>query len=213
MHRLRSIGAARKRLRLHDLAERENERRNDLLAWLNGSEGAGPYKSIIDLIQLLGEVRRGMPPVTFQEFMKKDMSADSGDHHVWEKVRRINKQLHDYPMWPRYTTLRTRGKRVKTSPLKWEWWPVGNLAARAAYQVVRLEEDCLLELLRPCAVCKKWFFATREWHKFCSKGCRDQHYSSSSEGRATRANYMRGYRKRLQRMNQEMMRVSRKKPT
>jgi hypothetical protein len=213
MRRLHLSRAAQKKFHLHELAEHENEGIRDLVAWLNGSKGTEGYKRIGGLIQLIGEIRRGMPPVTFLEFMKKDMSADSGNQHVWEKIRRINEQLRDYPMCPRYTTLRTRGEGMKLSPLKWEWWPVGNLAAKAAYQVVRLEEDCLLELLRPCTDCKKWFFAAREWQKFCSKRCRDQHYSSSPEGRATRASYMRGYRKRERRMSEESMRVSRKKLT
>jgi hypothetical protein len=225
MRRLRLSRAAQKKFRLHELAEHANEEIRDLVAWLNGSKETDKCKRIEGLIQLIGEVRKQMPPVTFVQFIQKEISADSGNERVWEKVRRINKQLSGYTMWPRYTGLKTIGKgmstslglssskRRKPSPLKWEWWPRGDFAAKAAYQVVRLEENGLLESLRPCAICNKWFFAAKEWQTFCSTRCRGQHYSNSPEGRATRASYMRGYRKRLQRMNEEMKRVSRKKLT
>ena len=203
-------------------------RTSGYVTWSIGStsrKGPTSTNGVESLIRLIGEVRNEMPPVTLRQLIEKEMSADSGNDRVWEKVRRINEQLSGYRMWPRYTNLRTivKGmsttpsvsstKKTKSSPLKWEWWSEGDSAAKAAHQVVRLEEDGLLESLLPCAVCKKWFFAARHWQKYCSDRCRGQHYSSSPEGRATRASYMRGYRKRLQRMDQEMMRVSRKKPT
>lgn len=224
MRRLRCSRAAEKKFRLHELAEHENEGIRDLVAWLNGSKGTEGYKRIGGLIQLIGEVRKQMPRVTFRQKMEKEMSGDSGNKRAWEYVRRINELLRTYTMWPRFTGLRTIGpvmssslglsssNRKKPSPLKWGLWPEGEFETMAAYQIVRLEGDGLLDSLLQCAICRNWFFASRDWQRFCSDRCRSQHYSSSPEGRATRASYMRGYRKRLQRMNQEMMRVSRKKP-
>jgi hypothetical protein len=220
MRRLRTFRATQKRFYLHDLAVHAYERIRDLVDWLNESKGTDQYKGVESLIRLIGEVRNEMPPVTLRQWIEKEMSADSGNDRVWEKVRRINEQLSGYRMWPRYTNLRTivKGmntnlsvlcsKKMKSSPLKWEWWSEGDSAAKAAHQVVRLEEDGLLESLLPCPVCNKWFFAGRGWQTFCSARCRGQHYSSSPEGRAQRASYMRKYRKQEKGMDDDMKRVS-----
>lgn len=220
MRRLRTSRVAQKKFHRYEMVERENEGVSDLIAWLNGSKGAKQYKRIQRLIQLIGEIRNGMPLVTVREFIERDTSADSGKERLWEKVRRINEILTGYKMWPRYTVIRTRfkgnlanlrlpsSKKMKSSPLKWEWWPVGDFSAKAAYQVVRLEENGRLESLLRCSVCGKWFFARRAWQTFCSARCRGQRYSTSPEGRAQRASYMRKYRKQEKRMDDEMKRVS-----
>src|SRR5580700_9178998 len=109
MRRLRFSRAAQKKFYLHELAEHANEGIRDLVDWLNESKGTDQYKGVESLIRLIGEVRKEMPPVTVRQWIEKEMSADSGNDRVWEKVRRINEQLSGYRMWPRYTNLRTIG--------------------------------------------------------------------------------------------------------
>lgn len=223
MRRLRFLRASRNALKLHEIAERENQARRDLVDWLNESMGTAPHDRVESLIQKIREVRALVQPRSFPDWVKKEMSTDSESAPVWEKIRNVNEQLSGYKMWPRYTAFKTTvafkskiaGKsnrnRNSPGPLVMEWWPEGEFETRAAHQVVRLEENNLLDSLLRCRTCNNWFFASREWHKSCSNGCRDEHYSDTPNGRAKRASYMRGYRKRLKRMDEEMKRVSRRK--
>jgi hypothetical protein len=223
MRRLRFLRASRKALTLHEFAEREEQAKRDLVDWLNESMGTAQYDRIESLIRKIREVRALVQPLSFPEWVKKEMSTDSENTPVWEKIRPINTQLSGYKMWPRYTSFRTAvafsskstGASTTSSkspgPLIMEWWPEGEFETKAAHAVVRLEESKQLDLLLQCATCHKWFFATRPWQRFCPGGCRGKQYSASANGRATRAAYMRGYRKRLKRMDEEMKKVIRRK--
>jgi hypothetical protein len=59
-----------------------------------------------------------------------------------------------------------------------------NLAARGG----------MLEKVRRCRNCKKWFFASRGIHRFCSVNCRVAFYRKTPQGRARNREYMRNYR-------------------
>jgi hypothetical protein len=222
MRRLRFLRASAKALKLRDLVEREDQSRRDLVDWLNELMGTAPHDRIESLIQNIRQVRALLQPVSFPEWVKREMSTDSATAGVWEKIRAINTQLSGYKMWPRYTSVRTtvtfkkgtgRPNRSNKAPgpLVMEWWPDGEFEARAAQQVVKLEDTSFLDWLLRCRACNKWFFASRDWQKFCSDRCRGDHDSKTENGRKRRASYMRGYRKRLKRMDEEMKKVSRRK--
>jgi hypothetical protein len=223
MRRLRFSRASRKALALHEVAEREDQAKRDLVDWLNESMETPQYDRIESLIRKIREVRALVQPLSFPEWVKKEMSTDSENAPVWEKIRAINTQLSGYKMWPRYTSFRTavafrsKGTGASTTsnrspgPLIMEWWPEGEFETKAAHHIITLEGNGQLDLLLQCGVCHKWFFATVPWQKFCPGRCRGKQYSSSANGRAKRAAYMRGYRKRLKRMDEEMKKVSRRK--
>jgi hypothetical protein len=61
----------------------------------------------------------------------------------------------------------------------------------------------LLRRVRECATCGRWFYAYQPGprYKFCDDACRDKNYRHTPQGRARRAEYMRKYRRRLERAN------------
>ena len=209
---LRFLRASAKALMLHDLLEREEESVRHLVDWLNEMARTPAHESIEGLIRNIRRVRALLQPVSFPEWVKREMSTDSASADVWEKIHCINEQLNGYKMWPRYTTFRkaftgqaNRGEK-SASPLVMEWWPEGEFEARAAHQVLKLEEKNLLHRLVQCRTCDKWFFASRDWNKFCSQRCRVQYELHTENGRKRRAKYMREYRERLKRMDEERKR-------
>lgn len=206
MRRSRLFRAVRKEFYLHEFEERERQGIRDLVNWLNKSKRGAQYNRVCDLIEQIREVRKLAHPVTIREFAEREMSRNRGTLAVWKKIRRINKQLIRYKVWPRYTGLRTRfvsvgaragilrEARKKIGPLVWQWWPEGNFETKAAHQIIRLEEYGLFGALLQCSICDHWFFASTDWQKFCSNRCRDKHYRNSPEVREKRARGLRRLR-------------------
>jgi hypothetical protein len=219
---LRFLRASRKALALHDVEERQNQSMCNLVDWLNESAGTAAYDRVESLIRNIRQVRALLHPVSFPEFVKREMSTDGFSADIWEKINGINESLSSYKMWPRYTSFRTtvtaktrtatpKLNEISSGPLLMEWWPDGEFETRAVHAVVRLEENHQLDFLLRCRNCGKWFFASRSWHKFCAERCRSDHDSHTDDGRKRRARYMREYRKRLKRMDEEMKKASRRK--
>ena len=68
----------------------------------------------------------------------------------------------------------------------------------------------LLRRVRECDHCSRWFFGRRNDQRFClDRNCREKHWRTSAAGRATRADYMRGYRQRLKRKEQNSLKAPR----
>jgi hypothetical protein len=85
-----------------------------------------------------------------------------------------------------------KARRERSSRFEWTWW--NSQGARAAYAIVRLEQQGIFDLLRQCQTCKKWLLAKRRKQHFCSAKCRDKVYRTSEAGRRKRTEYMRRYR-------------------
>lgn len=216
---LRFLKASRKALALHDVQERQNQSIRNLVDWLNESVGAFAHDRVESLVRNIRQVRALLHPVSLPEFVKREMSPDGFSAKIWDKLNSINESLSSYKMWPRYTSFRTtvapknvnvtpQVNDISSSPLLMEWWPDGEFEARAVHAVVRLEESRELDFLLRCHHCQKWFFDSRSWHKFCDERCRSDHHSHTDDGRKRRATYMRDYRKRLKRMDEEMKKAS-----
>jgi len=71
------------------------------------------------------------------------------------------------------------------------------------YRAVRLLIELVPYLgknprIRRCAECNDWFFAaSREDQQYCGGNCRQRHYDSSPEIRASKKSYMRDHRAKL----------------
>ena len=142
---------------------------------------------------------------------------------MWEKVRRINKLLPDYPMWPRYTTLRTRGKRVapisdsqaarklKSSPLKWEWWPKENPRLGLLIRWSDLKRMGLLNCYVHVLFAKSGSLQRGNGTNSAPRDAATSTTPVVRRGERPVPVICVGIANGLQRMNQEMMRVSNKK--
>jgi hypothetical protein len=214
MRRLRSLKAARMVVKQEELADLEGARRRDLVDWLNAPEGGPDRARTTQLIHQIREARDVLPSVSVS-------LQDPGNPQVREEIKKINERLSRYKMWPRCTETKPAFTKASGSgasenhgklpiALTVEWWPEGEFETKAAHHVITLEADGQLDSLVQCGVCREWFFAIRHWQKFCPR-CRGKQYSTSPHGRAKRAGYMRGYRKRLKRMEEEMKKASLRK--
>lgn len=78
-----------------------------------------------------------------------------------------------------------------------EWIAATNSLLSAAV----LNGAGLIDRLRRCRVCSRWFYAEHGARLSCSPSCRDKAWRHSPDGRKKRAAYMRGYRQRLTEYN------------
>lgn len=63
--------------------------------------------------------------------------------------------------------------------------------AHAVEMLVSMAETGMLDRVRQCEWCKRWFVASRSDRRFCKEPCKRKHQSSSPEFKAQRAEYMR----------------------
>jgi hypothetical protein len=107
MRQLRFLRASRKALAIQDVEERQNQSICNLVDWLNESVGTAAHDRVENLIRNIRQVRALLHPVSFPEFVKREMSTDGFSADIWKKLNSINESLSSYKMWPRYTSFRT----------------------------------------------------------------------------------------------------------
>jgi hypothetical protein len=108
----------------------------------------------------------------------------------WYRARDvINKRLSKCAGYPQLVT-----PTADSWILKWS----GDRDADAAlsYEVARLAGSGLLQRVRKCPGCTKWFYARYLHQKFCTGDCKHRHYNVSDAGKAQRRKYMREYMRR-----------------
>jgi hypothetical protein len=209
----------RLRRKLAEFESQELERRETsaLINWLNDNRWKAEKKRVVRLVELIRQAREATPVVTMPEFIQRDMSSDEGDGNAWNLVQEINLHLRKFRIGPRINQRTTpvaldpenKARRERSSRFGWTWW--SSQGSRAAYAIVRLEQQGIFDLLRQCQACKKWLLAKRRKQHFCSAKCRDRDYRTSDGGRKKRTEYMQGYRARLRRMDEAHLMASREK--
>jgi len=182
-----------------------------LLDWLNRSDRGTQKARVLQLIVNLRKVREISRPVFYFD--------DLGLGRIpklrvpgFDLRKKINSQLRRSKV-----TLRAEGysrSDVEARPLAgqiiWRWYEEENPESKATFVLARLEEEGLFDLLRRCIQCRMWFYAERDWHRFCTPACRDKNFRSTPEGRKKRADYMRKYRARERRMNDNFARKAKR---
>ena len=67
-------------------------------------------------------------------------------------------------------------------------------SGRILRYILHLGQNGLLDRVRPCEQCKKWFYAKTPWGKYCDKGCGDKYLRATEAGKEKRRKYMATHR-------------------
>ena len=166
---------------------------------------------------LVKELNNNPPPVAPQiiSLIQLANSCLPGSPVDPAKLRQINAQLRSSGVFPELRFPGENGWLVG-----WRYQSSGFGSATEHWVphqtavVIELAVAGVLRQVRSCASCGRWFVANsrRQEQRFCNIGCRQRNYASSTEGRKKRTDYMRGYRARLRRQMQNMLKVSRSSP-
>lgn len=179
----------------------------DLIKYLNETRTARGRK-IVEILEKMLELEEMTRPIKPEEPMIAAVEWERTDpkkYQVhWEIVKRtaiLEKQLSNYRFTPRAEVAMGGGGQ---SPSQWSVWWQSNLttkperslrmqASEALELILKLTQLGELNRLRHCQHCQKWLFARFRHQTFCSTKCQQKTYTQSSEWKAHRRAYMRGY--------------------
>jgi hypothetical protein len=207
-----------KRLHSHVLHSFFGEEEGKALAeWLNQNPSGGAQRQVTRLIDDLWELRRLAPHqksfLNFETAMQsarphKEMHrtpvfslADkdlipSGEFR--RKLRAIDTQLARHKMRPRivsgHANVSNALMRKRRTAYRWEWYYGRNPATEAVHQLMKLEEQNLLERVRQCMCCHRWLFARFIHQKFCGQSCQLKSYKSSEDWKEHRRKWLKHHR-------------------
>jgi hypothetical protein len=178
-----------------------------------GREGEALRELVRDFNQIDEMARtRGVPNFrsVFEEFSlhpENQLRQQGFDEASVRRMRKIQAAFRSYRLIP------LPAYRQKDGCWKFHWvqpWgtkPNDRRLVQWMFLAVILDLATIGQLrrVRECAHDGRWFFARRDDRRFCpDRDCKEKHWRSSDEGKAKRAGYMRGYRRRLDRMNRAL---------
>jgi hypothetical protein len=188
-----------------------------LAEWLNQKSSGVARRQVTGLINDFRELRRLMPhEKSFFDFETAVKSATShkgmlrtpvfslADKDLTpsvefrRKLRAIDAQLSRHKMRPRIVlghakVLNTSMPRTRTA-YEWEWYYGRNPATKAVHQLMKLEEQGLLERVRQCVCCGRWLFARFIHQRFCGQPCQLKAYKSSEDWKEHRRKWLKQHR-------------------
>jgi hypothetical protein len=189
-----------------------------LADWLNQKPPSGAQRQVASLINDLRELRRLSPhEKSFHDF-ETALKSDGGPHkemrrtpifsltdkalvpsrEFGRRLRAIDKQLARHKMRPRIVSGHAKvlnASTIKTlTAFRWEWYYGKNPATKAVHQLMRLEEQGLLERVRQCMCCGRWLFARFVHQKFCGQSCQLRSYKSSEDWKEHRRKWLKQHR-------------------
>jgi hypothetical protein len=161
------------------------EKRGDRLAeWLNAGVGKDRQR-IIGLIE-------DLQSITSYTLILHQAGKYLDDEKLEQLEERINKRLSFYKGGvPALSAVDETGRGIfrlwiqSTSKLRLDEWEALDLTTA-------LSKQGLIDSVRICEQCEKWFFARFSHQHFCPGGkCRTKHYRSSESFKADRREYAR----------------------
>jgi hypothetical protein len=188
-----------------------------LAEWLNQKPSGVAQRQVTGLINDLRELRRLSPgEKSFHDFEAALQSASTRkevrrtpvfsltdkalipSEEFRRKLRAIDAQLARHKMRPRVVSghsrlLTTSTPRMQTT-YRWEWYYGRNPATKAVHQLMKLEDQELLERVRQCMCCGRWLFARFIHHKFCGQSCQLKSYKSSDDWKEHRRKWLKHHR-------------------
>lgn len=114
-------------------------------------------------------------------------------------IMRLNGRLEKYRTYP-VVDLELKGRRKGSWTVKWE---SPSHEGTIAYLIVRLAESGLLERVRECKHCTKWYFASRINKLFCKPACTKLHWQTGGAGKESRRLYMKVYMRKRRKEEHE----------
>jgi hypothetical protein len=174
-----------------------------LINWLNSdkSEHCARIAELIDKLHTLRPPRKnfdGLPQGAKQEKSPAGTRPvfNTPDAIKWFfELQLLNATVREANMFPEFLSptktgwlVRWRTDRERTD---------SDFAAHA-FLVTRLAEQGALARVRRCALCNKWFFASRRLDQACcSKSCRKKKYNAKPKVKKQKAKYMKAYMRKL----------------
>lgn len=197
-----------------------------LPGWLNAARGTKSYKRVIrilDLIRACEESRNAI--VAKRAFVHSGPGKRPKEHSkLWRMSSKIHAELHSalrkytfnmrlsgvifgQPWILSISCYKGKDEFSWEAPYAYKALPGQTILTVPTFLVsegdavlalARLAERRLLSRVRLCATCSsKWFFAQHSNYRFCSKECREKHFTSGDEYRMKKALQMRVYRSKL----------------
>lgn len=167
--------------------------------WLNDNDGTREGNRVIALVRSLKKL---LPCLSFRDWWSESVTHKKRAKDKEAELSALNRKLRNYVMFPMlvdYTStvaMRRKGALQSRGKVFWKWSSGGQAATPIVHSIVKLGERELLSRLSECANCEAWFYARFTHQIFCSSRCREKHFRASPEWRASRRDYMRGYRQR-----------------
>jgi hypothetical protein len=141
---------------------------SDLIAILNG--------------ELVGHPKRPKLQKELGDVIKK-MNSSAERFLLKKLVAHIDRLLSHYKLWVETKCVTRSSSRLKTfsEPIWWFGWHSnsGNQAAIAIMSIIRLGGGGLLNRVRICERCSRWFYAHYNHQRFCGGKCRVKDYQTS----------------------------------
>lgn len=193
-----------------------------LIDTLNATGESRQIHDTRELVRNLNEMERlfrqkGFPEVTedqIQNLGKQGhyLHALGFDATVSALLRKIRKAFGSY----RLTVLPIiPSKTGWTFRLMNPWATSGGRSDTVALALLGMIYDLAasgwLRRVRECKRCGRWFFARKDDNLFHSKGCQQQYFRESEEGRKKRTDFMQRYRAGLKRLDREHVAVTKSK--
>jgi hypothetical protein len=173
-----------------------------LTEWLNQPRRTGDHRRIERLLVNLSVVfslrLRGSPTglgVMLEDF-RDFLGLEKSQVKTFDKcLKEVQTELEHYRMRPILRDLDSATEPKMGGALNFDWDSGDSPAARAILLIMSLGNLGLVQRVRHCRNCKRWFYAKFSHNEFCSTKCQQAHYKSSPQWREQRKKYMRQYRK------------------
>ena len=165
-----------------------------LANWLNTHRGKKDYKRLVRLIRNIEWLRDAWP------LPSSDLTASVSEYtnRRREIVREFGR-FRPHPVILQHSeekpgNLTRASLRRKPGVIRFllQYGPGG--IGEAVMHIARLAEGNLLNRVRECDECKRWFYARFRHQRNCSTPCQQAHFRSSKAWKESRKIYMRKYR-------------------
>jgi hypothetical protein len=186
---------------------------SDLVMWLNQARSAShlSYERLLKLRTLLGDASD-----LSMRYRRLNPRGDLGlPEFVVEAENlkdKINHLVRGYRLQPHANELRlsahrwffgweTPGKRTFTAMIPgtipgYEQQGRREFGeASALMKLIEISQSGYLDRVKTCEQCAEWFYAKFSHARFCTRACQQNHFRSSSEFKAHKAQYMKDQRK------------------
>jgi len=192
---MRTMGKTPSHVLRHSLGTYEG---NLLTQWLNQPRRTQDHRRIerlLDNLAMLFSVRAEGPPEGIAA-MLQELGVQNRQIQVFKQcAKEVERELARYRMRPVLRTLDTTGKSKLAATLEFNWDCGESPAARAVLLIMSPGNLGLVQRMRRCHKCNRWFYGKFSHQDFCSPKCQQTHYKSSPEWREHRKQYMRKYRR------------------
>jgi hypothetical protein len=166
------------------------EEGRDLATWLNQcQERSGKRVAMLLTLNRIFSKIEQAPKKTSPRDLKELVSSLSGVPGA-ETARRLFKELGP-PKIRAHVEVKFQVSEAARRP--YLVLAANDVEGTAVLHVLRLSANGILDRVRRCGYCRRWFFARFRHQQFCQEKCQQKFYRSSKEWKAHRRDWARKY--------------------